>query len=381
MNKFLSYGMVLLCICVMQSCGKESKLQKDIEKAAEHYTVIVKANYDDAYSSAAKLRDLIHTFVDKPTSAGFEACKKQWLAARDPYGQTEAFRFYDGPIDNEKTGPEGLINAWPMDENYIDYVEGDANAGLINAVNDYPNITKEVLADLNEKLAETSIFTGYHAIEFLLWGQDLYADSPGKRPYTDYVTDGTGTAKNQDRRGLYLKVVADLLLDHLNQVREQWGPNGAFQKSWLAQSRNEIVSDIFTSLGELSKGELSGERMFVAVDKKDQENEHSCFSDNTIADIKMNFLGIVNVYTGTYKRINDTTLSGPSFRDAAMRADETKAKALDAQIELVWQKINAIPAPFDQAILNSRQEVLNAVSALEDVSDKFAEVGTLLKKK
>lgn len=381
MNHFLKAYLVACAILVFCSCGKEAKLEKDIEKAAEHYTVIVKANYDDAYETALDLKKKIYAFVDNPTAAGLEACKKQWLKARNPYGQTEAFRFYNGPIDEEENGPEGLINAWPMDENFIDYVEGDADAGLINAPVKYPTISKEVLAELNENISETSIFTGYHAIEFLLWGQDLYADSPGKRPYTDYITDGTGTAKNQDRRGLYLKTVADLLLDHLNAVRTQWGTNGAFQKKWLAQDRNKIITDIFTSLGELSKGELAGERMFVAVDKQDQENEHSCFSDNTVADIKMNYQGILNVYTGTYKRVNDTTISGPSFKDAAFRADKEKAEAIDKQISLTTEKINAIPSPFDQAILNEKQKVLDAVSALETLSDRFAEMAPILKSK
>lgn len=381
MNHFLKVYLVAFTMLAFFSCSKEAKLEKDIEKAAEHYTVMVKANYDDAYDATLELKNKIDAFVSNPTEAGFVACKNQWLAARNPYGQTEAFRFYNGPIDNEENGPEGLINAWPMDENYIDYVDGDANAGLINSPETYPTISKEVLADLNEKLAETSIFTGYHAIEFLLWGQDLYSDSPGKRPYTDYVTDGSGTAKNQDRRGLYLKTVAELLVEHLDEVRSQWGTNGAFQKTWLEQSRNKIITDIFTSLGELSKGELAGERMFVAVDKQDQENEHSCFADNTIADIKMNYQGIVNVYTGTYKRIDDTTVSGSSFKDAAIRADEDKADAIDKQMALVTEKINAIPDPFDQAILNDKEKVLDAVSALETLSDKFAEIAPLLKSK
>lgn len=381
MNHFLKVYLVAFTMLAFFSCSKEAKLEKDIEKAAEHYTVMVKANYDDAYDATLELKNKIDAFVSNPTEAGFVACKNQWLAARNPYGQTEAFRFYNGPIDNEENGPEGLINAWPMDENYIDYVDGDADAGLINSPETYPTISKEVLADLNEKLAETSIFTGYHAIEFLLWGQDLYSDSPGKRPYTDYVTDGSGTAKNQDRRGLYLKTVAELLVEHLDEVRSQWGTNGAFQKTWLEQSRNKIITDIFTSLGELSKGELAGERMFVAVDKQDQENEHSCFADNTIADIKMNYQGIVNVYTGTYKRIDDTTVSGSSFKDAAIRADEDKADAIDTQMALVTEKINAIPDPFDQAILNDKQKVLDAVSALETLSDKFAEIAPLLKSK
>lgn len=371
---------LLLGVLVLSACGDdEPTVEERFTDAASNYAKIVVASYDDSYNEAETLRDMIEDFVDAPSSSKFEACKQQWLKARTPYGQTEVYRFYDGPIDNEANGPEGLINAWPMDEGFIDYIAGDANSGLINDAGTYPNITKEVLTNLNESISEESIFTGYHAIEFLLWGQDFSTNGPGSRPWTDYVTNGSGTAANQARRGQYLKVVSNLLLDHLNQVRNQWGSNGSFQKQFLAQTKNEIVTNIFTSLGELSKGELSGERMFVAVDSKDQENEHSCFADNTIDDIRQNFNGLVNVYTGSYTRVNGSKVSGESYGEIAHSLDAAKADAVTDAIDNARTKINAIPAPFDQAILNSGSTVLEAVTALEDLSDRFAEVEVVLK--
>ena len=47
------------------------------------------------------------------------------------YSPTEVFRFYGGPIDDDN-GPEGLLNAWPLDEVFIDYVLGNPDAGIIN---------------------------------------------------------------------------------------------------------------------------------------------------------------------------------------------------------------------------------------------------------
>lgn len=373
----------MMFILFLVSCGdeKEEDFAPRFDAAAKNYADIVVANYADSYDAAKSLRDQIYAFVDNPTEAGLKSCKDLWLAARKPYGQTEIYRFYGGPIDNETDGPEGLINAWPMDENFIDYVQGDDSAGLINDLSTYPVISKEVLADLNEAISEESIFTGYHAIEFLLWGQDLSTSGPGMRPYTDYLTNGSGTASNQDRRGLYLKTVADLLLDNLNQVRSQWGTSGAFQASFLAQSKNDVLTDIFTALSELSKGELSGERMFVAVDSKDQENEHSCFADNTHVDILENFNGIVNVYTGKYTRTDGSVVSGESYSSIAQALDSAKASEVDALIEEARRNINAIPIPFDQAILNNGTSVLNAVTSLENLSDAFAEVAVVLKAK
>ncbi|MEL7220289.1 MAG: imelysin family protein [Bacteroidota bacterium] len=349
----------------------ENNLDERFQAAAENYATIVLANYEDSFNEASELRDLINDFVADPTEAKFEACKNQWLAARIPYGQTEVFRFYGGPIDDDD-GPEGLLNAWPMDENFIDYVEGDAMSGLINDPVTYPEITKALLEGLNESFTEESIFTGYHAIEFLLWGQDLFTSSAGQRPYTDYVVGGT--ADNQARRGEYLKVVADLLLDHLDSVKSEWEADGAYRATFLNFSKKEIITKIFTALGELSKGELSGERMFVAVDEQDQENEHSCFADNTNVDIEQNFQGLVNVYTGTYTRTNGSVISGESYSNLAAEITGDKDQVVLDAIDNARQKINAIPDPFDQAILNSADVVLKAVTALEDLSDAFVDV-------
>ena len=57
-------------------------------------------------------------FAAAPSGAGLVSARETWLAAREWYGLTEAFRFYGGPIDGDD-GPEGRINAWPLDENSV----------------------------------------------------------------------------------------------------------------------------------------------------------------------------------------------------------------------------------------------------------------------
>lgn len=360
----------------LSACKKDESLEDQRRAILENYATIVLVSYEDAYSTALTLKNNIDAFVANPTAQGFETCKESWLAARIPYGQTEAYRFYGGPID-DADGPEGLINAWPIDENFIDYVEGNPDAGLINNPVQYPNITKQVLADLNESISESSIFTGYHAIEFLLWGQDLNTSGPGQRVHTDYVTGGTSA--NQARRGQYLKVVAELLIENLASVRDEWRSNGAYRNQFLKNTTQEAaLGYLFTALGELSKGELAGERMFVALDTRDQENEHSCFSDNTITDILMNFEGLKNVYYGVYKRTDGTLVQGRSLAELAGNTDTEKATLVasafaDAQIRLL-----EIPAPFDHAILNNSDKILPAITSLRSLSDRLTDVGFAL---
>ena len=321
----------------------------------QHYSTLVYANYSDTIAAAQQMQKAIHAFLAKPSPATQNAARKAWLDAREFYGQTEAFRFYDGPIDNAD-GPEGQINAWPMDESYVDYVVGDDSAGLIN--NRKLPITKERLAALNEHDGEENISTGWHAIEFMLWGQDLDDHGPGARPYTDFVD---GKKPNADRRRAYLKVVTELLLDDLQSVADQWKPGVKNNfRAAFDQGGDESLRKVFIGLGSLSRGELAGERLEVAMASRDQEDEHSCFSDNTHRDAVTNAQGIQNVWLGHYQRRNGTVLQGPGLRDWVAAQDPVIAKKTSLQIAKSVASAQAIPAPFDQAIQGARDSAARA---------------------
>jgi putative iron-regulated protein len=321
----------------------------------QHYSTLVYANYSDTIAAAQQMQKAIHAFLAKPSPATQNAARKAWLDAREFYGQTEAFRFYDGPIDNAD-GPEGQINAWPMDESYVDYVVGDDNAGLIN--NRKLPITKERLAALNEHDGEENISTGWHAIEFMLWGQDLDDHGPGARPYTDFVD---GKKPNADRRRAYLKVVTELLLDDLQSVADQWKPGMKNNfRAAFDQGGDESLRKVFIGLGSLSRGELAGERLEVAMASRDQEDEHSCFSDNTHRDAVTNAQGIQNVWLGHYQRRNGTVLQGPGLRDWVAAQDPVIAEKTSLQIAKSVASAQAIPAPFDQAIQGARDSAARA---------------------
>ena len=181
---------------MLTACGSDDGgSSASMSDAVETYADGVHASYEASLESATAMDAAIDAFVADPTEDTLEAAKQAWLDARGDYGPTEAFRFYGGPIDNEETGPEGLINAWPMDEAYVDYVEGDAEAGIINDPDTYPTIDAALVESLNEEGGETNISSGWHAIEFLLWGQDLSEDGPGARPASDYADAPTPTVE------------------------------------------------------------------------------------------------------------------------------------------------------------------------------------------
>jgi putative iron-regulated protein len=315
---------------------------------ARHYAHLVQASYDDTLASTLNLQKAVQALIDAPSDDALKAARKAWLDAREFYGQTEAFRFYGGPID-DKNGPEGRINAWPMDESYVDYVKDSPNAGIIN--NRKTPISKKQLASLNERNGEENIATGWHAIEFLLWGQDLSTTGPGNRSFEDFVD---GKRPNADRRRQYLKIVTELLVDDLTTLTKAWAPAATSYRAKFERGGMESVRKIFVGLGSLSRGELAGERLEVALASQDQEDEHSCFSDNTHRDVVNNAKGIQNAWLGQYKRADGTTLAGPSLRDMVNDKNPALAERTSKQIAASVAAAEGIQAPFDREITGAK---------------------------
>lgn len=375
----------ILLTGLIAACGGDDDGIAARDVITNHATVVA-ATYDDAVRGAVALQVKIDAFVASPTPATLEAARRAWIEARESYGQTEAFRFADGPIDDDD-GPEGQINAWPLDEAYIDYVDGNANAGIVNTLS--IQITTANLIAINGGAmgdvtgigadfdGEKAIATGYHAIEFLLWGQDRNPSGAGSRSHADFLTTGEATAPNGARRGEMLKVLAALLVDDLESVAAEWAEGGPYRATWLALSDDEALGRMLSSMGILAKGELASERMDVALESLDQEDEHSCFSDNTHRDIFLNARGIENVWRGDYE-----WHEGPGLDELVRQNDAGVADALDAAIAASREATALIPVPFDQAIrVNgspSWMKVDTAVKALFAQADATIDAGTAI---
>jgi len=372
----------LLSALGFASCSDDDKKTADDDQQlkseiVENYAAIVYASYQDAYTTAVALQGKVNAFVATPTEATLNAAKTAWLAAREPYGQTEAYRFYGGPIEEE--WGDGQINSWPLDEAFIDYVADDAASGIINDTE--TEITAAYLQSVNQADAEENVATGYHAIEFLLWGQDLTAPSekkPGQRSYTDYLTKS-----NADRRIIYLKTVTDLLVEGLGQLVDAWKPGAAYRTDFT-KNVDASLADIINGAGRLAKGELAGERMTVALDEHDQEQEHSCFSDNTHRDIANNLKGVENVYTGKYTRVDGSVVSGKSLADWIKTKNATLSSDMLDKLETATAAANDSDLkPFDNAISGSNAtgnaKVQSAITAIKAVADGLIQVASELK--
>jgi putative iron-regulated protein len=364
--------------------GGSSLTAAEVAPVLENYAAILFANYSDSVTAATELDTALAPLTTgTPTEAALTNAREVWTAARLPYMETEAARFYSGPIDEEPPGYEGLINSWPMDEAYVDYVEGDADSGLINDSTVLPEITGAAIAALNGADSEANVSTGWHSIEFLLWGQDLATDGPGARPFTDFAIDGSATAENQVRRRAFLAAVSTLMIADLTSVRDAWAPTATYRTEFVALSPEEGLGRILTGMGSLAGGELAGERMNVAYTTQEQEDEHSCFSDTTLNDHLHDAIGIRNLYVGSYTRTDDTVVMGASISSLVLSRDAALDTSVRARLDAAVEAIEAIPGPFDQAILGAdtaagRVAIQAAISALRDVADAIEEVAELL---
>lgn len=334
-------------------------------QVVDNYAEGVFASYSASVESAKSLSTALKAFTASPSDATLAAAKDAWVAGRTDYLPTEAFRFYDGPIDEPEDGPEGRINAWPMDEAYVDYVTGPDGVEWVGIINDtatYPEITTDVLVEANERDGEENISTGWHAIEFLLWGQDMSEDGPGNRPVTDYTT-----AQNADRRATYLNLLGDLLVSDLESVATQWAPDADNYRASFVSDTNTAVSHMFRGVGALTVGELSGERIAVAVETQDQEDEHSCFSDTTDNDIVGDITGIKAVLEGQFPG----GVSGPGLAELIKDVDSDTATKLLASVGSNLDLAENLPAAFDVLLLND-------TAPLDAIVDGLTEQGKLI---
>ncbi len=334
----------------------------------ETYADIAKATYGDSLISARALQAAVDRLLAEPGAATQQAAKDAWKAARVPYQQSEAYRFGNPIVDDW----EGRVNSWPLDEGLIDYVA--ASYGSESAENPYyvanvianPALTSGgrtidastidamLLRSLQEvDDIEANVATGYHAIEFLLWGQDLHGTGTGagERPWTDYANGDQCTGGHCERRRAYLKAATDLLVSDLEEMVGNWAKDGAARAAVLADPAKHGLTSIVLGLGSLSYGELAGERMKLGLMLHDPEEEHDCFSDNTYNSHYYDALGIANVYRGHYVRIDGSTVEGPSLSDLVRAKNPALDDEMRAKLDVTQAAMTAMKKEGDSGAM------------------------------
>lgn len=373
--RFSQAGVAVAAIALLVPQGLLARDITSPEAVLATYADIAAASYEDASTTAETLHASIEALLADPSSGALEQARKDWVLSRVPYQQTEVYRFGNPLVDEW----EGKVNAWPLDEGLIDYV--DASYGQSSEANDLytanvianpsmkvdgqpvdaKEITPELLGDTLHEAGgiESNVATGYHAIEFLLWGQDLNGGGPGAgvRPWSDFASGDACTNGNCERRADYLRAASTLLVADLNDMADAWKAGGAARASIVDAPASEGIGRILTGMGSLSYGELGGERMQLGLMLHDPEEEHDCFSDNTAASHYNDGVGIQNVYEGRYVRVDGSTLQGPSLRELLAMEDPALADELGRDIEA---SVTALRVMFESQLAGKAYDQLIA---------------------
>lgn len=361
-------AVLLPCLAaLLAACGPDREAG-----VVRQYAVNLRANYSSIVDLSVALQDSVDSFVATPSPQTHAEVKQAWLLAREAYGASEVGRFYGGPID----APEGRINAWPIDENFIDYSFNNPQAGIINRPADVPRINAQVLALYNGRAGEENRALGWHAIEFLLWGQRTsQTTGPGERAYSDYLT-----APNADRRRTYLQTAAQLLVADLSQVAAEWDLDNAesYGAKFVVAAPKESLTKMMRGFANMAISELLFERMSDPYVTKDQKDEESCFSENTYVDLVANAHSVEDVYLGRFK-----DQSGPSISDLVRAKNQALDERMRQQLEAATAATEAIPAPFDHSVLSPegsvpRGKVKAAIDAWTLIHDTTIEVAKTL---
>ena len=335
----------------------------DPAAVAKTYADIAAAGYDDSLITAKALQGAVDALTAAPSEDNLKAARAAWIASRPSYMQTEAFRFGNVAVDDW----EGKINAWPLDEGLIDYVDpsyGKSQENDLATLNviatpkftisgvevDATTLTPELISGTLQEAGgiEANVASGYHAIEFLLWGQDLNGtgSGAGNRPFTDYVQGEGCTGGNCDRRAAYLKAATDLLVMDLADMAGQWAAGGA-ARAVIEKDPMAALSAILTGMGSLSYGEVAGQRMRLGLMLNDPEEEHDCFSDNTANSHYYDGVGIQNIYLGKYTRVDGSVVSGASISELVAAADPAVDTQLKGELAATVTALGAIKAASD----------------------------------
>lgn len=370
-----------------------------------NYANIAQAGYIDSLTTAKALQAAVDALIQAPSEANLSAARNAWVSARVPYQQTEVFRFGNAIVDEW----EGKVNAWPLDEGLIDYVDssyaGPTDENEFAALNvianpafslsgkdvDATEITPDFLSEtLHEADSiEANVATGYHAIEFLLWGQDLngHGTGAGSRSWTDYASGDDCTNENCDRRGAYLSAATQLLIDDLSFMIDQWSAEGAARAELLGDE-SAAISAMLTGMGSLSYGELAGERMRLGLMLNDPEEEHDCFSDNTHNSHYFDGLGVQNVYLGSYTSIDGMVVSGASLSDLVAESDMDLDAEMQAKLASTMRSLGLIKSTaeagfaYDQMMERGDEGgealIMAGVNGLIDQTKTIERIVTLL---
>ncbi len=316
-------GMVLLGGgCSSVSTPKSQSRNLEVAIITDFADGVIIPTYQQLVAKAAKLSQTTDAFTTNPGAETLKAARNAWIAAREPWEQSEAFAF--GPADS--LGYDGDLDDWPVNETDVQAV-----------INSNDKLTPEYIANLQ------TTQKGFHTMEILLFG-----------------TNNNKKADDFSPRELaYLKALATAFDGTANSLLESWQKgvqgNPPYREVLVTagNENNQAYLTVTAALEEIVQGvlgcldEVANEKIGEPLATKKTDGLESRFSHTSLQDFKNNLLSVQNAYLGT---VPAAGTSGKSLRDLVAGADPELDKQIKMEMEGAIAAVDAIPAPIETNI-------------------------------
>lgn len=269
------------------------------------------------------LKTAVEALAADPTATTVEAARAAWIAARQPWEQSEAFLF--GPVNS--FGYDPALDTWPLNEADLDAVLAGEDP-----------LTPEFVQALPESLK------GYHTVEYLIFGADSTKEASAYTP----------------RELEYLKATAEDMAQNAQLLARSWttrvdgrapyadvfrtaGEAGNSAYPSIQAAGQEIVEGMVGILDEVANGKIA-----EPYDNRDPRLVESQFSFNSQIDFQDNIRGVRRAWLGLGP--DDASPAGASLSGFVARRDPALAERVLAELDAGIAAIAAIPSPFRDAI-------------------------------
>ena len=366
-------GLTMMGLLTFTSCSSSDDSSKKEEttevtiKDAEYDAIVnqyvdnvVIPTYSDLKAKNSALYQAVVAFGDAPSNANFQAICNAWLAAREPWEQSEAFLF--GPVADYGLDPN--MDSWPLDQEAIVKMLESQQWNDMKWTGDYDEDDDAIAAAQNVR--------GFHTLEFL-------AFRDGKsRTLTDTAADGEAAnavynAANATAWAQYMRNTAQLLVDDVTTLCDAW--NNGYADKFKSHNGGEFTSGL-SCIEQLIDGciDIAGEVGQAKIGdpydlyKSGKTTEalyavESWYSWHSRDDYTNNIYSIRNAYYGS----RDGSINKNSLSTLVAKYNATLDADVKAAIKDAADAIQAIPQPFRNNI--DSKEAQTAMDACAELSD------------
>ncbi|MDA0687213.1 MAG: hypothetical protein O2948_01105 [Proteobacteria bacterium] len=250
----------------------------------------------------------VETFLQEPSEERLNALRDSWLEVHNSYEATAIHRFFADEVLDEQQALilfdlQYQLDHWPILPGYIDYVGDYPESGIVNDM----TVPLETVV-LREKHGEFDISeasTGFHVLEFMLWGEN--GDGSGLRPYSDYLAATTLSAQQRadglqlfelspNRRRDFLTLNAALLEDDFQALVNAWSANSVNYRARIDTTRAEqLLMDLLNAITGMFSDELMVRTLYPMLNGEFDESLPAIYSDSSPATVSAQLAGLENL--------------------------------------------------------------------------------------